>query len=226
VLDQRGELREARRHGDGLKGFKRILDFGCGCGRGLRYLLPYARTCAIHGCDLRAESIEWCVENLPWVKVELTHEAPPLPYAPAFFDLIFSISVFSHLSEGSAREWIEELRRVSAPGALVIVTTHGRHALQQLLNGKKKCEDFGVSQAELEAAEQTLSEQGFVFLSQTLAGLNPSLYGMAFITREYVTREWNAAFEILEYKEARVHDWQDVLVMRPRKQGARSATAP
>jgi SAM-dependent methyltransferase len=216
----------ARRHGDGLKGFERILDFGCGCGRGLRYLLPYARNCEIHGCDLRAESIEWCIENLPWVKFELTHEDPPLPYGPASFDLIFSISVFSHLSEDSARQWIEELRRVAAPDALVIVTTHGRHALDQLLHGKRKCEDFGLSPEALAAAELRLAEHGFLFFSQSLAGLNPCLYGMAFISREHAMREWSAAFEILEYREAQVHEWQDVFVMRPRKQGPKSALAP
>jgi len=48
-----------------------------------------------------------------------------LPFEDGFFDLIFSVSIFTHLPEKMQIAWLEELRRASKPGALVLSSVHG-----------------------------------------------------------------------------------------------------
>jgi len=38
---------------------------------------------------------------------------------------VIGYSVFTHLTEAMQRQWLEELRRITAPGGLVLVTAHG-----------------------------------------------------------------------------------------------------
>lgn len=105
---------------------KRVLDFGCGVGRLLRYLTPQAKMARIEGCDMHGESIEWCEANLdPPFSFFLNSPSPPLEgVADETYDLVVAISVFTHLaSEWSG--WLSELQRVIKPGGLLVTTFHG-----------------------------------------------------------------------------------------------------
>jgi SAM-dependent methyltransferase len=57
---------------------------------------------------------------------------PPLPYADASFDLVYALSVFTHLPEALQRPWMEELRRVLVPGGHLVVSLHGARYVDQL----------------------------------------------------------------------------------------------
>lgn len=105
---------------------KRVLDFGCGVGRLLRYLTEEAEVARIDGCDMHAESIEWCRENLdPPFHFFLNGPQPPLEgVADETYDLITAVSVFTHLSAGWS-DWISELQRVTKPGGLLVATFNG-----------------------------------------------------------------------------------------------------
>ena len=50
---------------------------------------------------------------------------PPLPLEDESFDLIWSISVFTHLTDNSL-PWLCELHRLLRPGGLLIATYMGR----------------------------------------------------------------------------------------------------
>jgi len=79
---------------------RRVLDFGCGAGRTLRHFLDEARTCELHGCDIDGPSVSWLAENLsPPLRVFQNEEAPPLPLGDDSFDLVWAISVFTHISD-------------------------------------------------------------------------------------------------------------------------------
>src|SRR5689334_9493315 len=79
--------------GRSLAQFRSILDFGCGCGRLLRHLRARPGTRVV-GCDIDAESIEWCRANLAGNGIECVHAhvEPPLPFDDAAFDLAIAIS--------------------------------------------------------------------------------------------------------------------------------------
>jgi SAM-dependent methyltransferase len=105
---------------------KRVLDFGCGAGRTLRHFLAEARAAEIWGVDIDAPSIAWLEANLcPPLHAALSRPQPPLSFEARSFDLIWAVSVFTHLVSSSA-DWLLELHRLLKPGGLLIATYMGR----------------------------------------------------------------------------------------------------
>jgi len=129
------------RHGLALEGMDAILEFGCGCGRVVRHLR--ALPGRVHGSDWNGRAIDWCREALPFASFEVNRLAPPLPYADASFDLVYCLSVFTHLGEDLQRPWVEELRRVLKPGGHLLVTTHGRRYAERLAPRERARFDAG-----------------------------------------------------------------------------------
>jgi SAM-dependent methyltransferase len=107
-----------------------VLDFGCGCGRVLRYWQGHSGTA--RGSDRDAGAVEWCRSHLPFASVDRNGLAPPLPYDDDSFDLVYALSVFTHLTDELQTAWRDELRRVLRPGGRLLFTTHGRSYLPRL----------------------------------------------------------------------------------------------
>lgn len=111
------------RHGARLAELEAILEFGIGCGRVARHWAGV--DVDVHGCDYNPALVDWCRRHLPHVTAVVNGLDPPLPYADGRFDLVYALSVFTHLEERRQRDWIAELRRVTRPGGFVLFTTHG-----------------------------------------------------------------------------------------------------
>jgi SAM-dependent methyltransferase len=101
----------------------RVLDFGCGCGRVIRHLrhLP----AALHGCDPNPVAVEWCAGHLPFARFAVSALESPLDYDTESFDLVYALSVFTHLPERLQWYWMCELRRVLKPGGVLVLSLHG-----------------------------------------------------------------------------------------------------
>jgi SAM-dependent methyltransferase len=106
------------------KGPVRVLDWGCGCGRVLRWWkdMPDAE---IHGCDYDPQLVEWVDRNLDFAAAEVNELSPPLPYGGESFDFVYAISIFTHLTDELVAAWMREIHRVLAPGGSFFFTTHG-----------------------------------------------------------------------------------------------------
>jgi SAM-dependent methyltransferase len=105
---------------------KRVLDFGCGAGRTLRHFLAEAENAEIWGADIDAPSIQWLNANLcPPLRAWGCSPGPPIGLKPGSFDLIWAISVFTHLTDTSLT-WLLELHRLLRPDGLLIATYIGR----------------------------------------------------------------------------------------------------
>jgi SAM-dependent methyltransferase len=102
----------------------RVLDFGCGCGRLARWLsaLPQG---VLAGCDYNPELVAWCAENLDFMETRVSALEPPLQFGDGEFDLIYALSVFTHLPEEMQKTWLAELHRVLRPGGLLFFTVSG-----------------------------------------------------------------------------------------------------
>jgi SAM-dependent methyltransferase len=105
---------------------RRVLDFGCGAGRTLRHFLDEAGRAEVWGVDIDASSIAWLEENLsPPLHVMCNGTDPPLGFEHGTFDLIWALSVFTHLTDNSL-PWLLELHRLLKPDGLLIATYMGR----------------------------------------------------------------------------------------------------
>jgi SAM-dependent methyltransferase len=107
-----------------------LLDFGCGCGRVARWWrdLP----ASVHGSDLEPRLVDWCRRRLPFGRFTTNELSPPLAYPEHEFDLVYALSVFTHLPQSLQLPWMRELRRILRPGAYLLLTTHGRRYLDDL----------------------------------------------------------------------------------------------
>ncbi len=105
---------------------KRILDWGCGPGRIIRHLPDIiGNECEFYGTDYNRKSIDWCSKNLPGIKFNRNNLSAELPYEDQFMDVIFGISIFTHLSEHLHYEWYNELYRILKPQGIMFLTTQG-----------------------------------------------------------------------------------------------------
>lgn len=105
---------------------RRVLDFGCGAGRTLRHFLTEADAGEFWGADQDAASIDWIQSNLsPPLRAWRCSYGPPIGLELRSFDLVWAISVFTHLTLGSI-PWLLELHRLLKPDGLLIATYYGR----------------------------------------------------------------------------------------------------
>jgi len=123
---------------------KRILDWGCGPGRIIRHLPGIiANGCEFFGTDYNGQSINWCSTNLQGISFNHNSIDAKLPYDDNFFDIIYGFSIFTHLSESSHYQWLDELLRVLKPGGILLVTTHGDNFKVKLTSTELKSYNEG-----------------------------------------------------------------------------------
>lgn len=217
-----------------LSDYQAILDFGCGCGRLARMFKGHPNN--ISGCDIDSRHIDWVEGNLEYVKAKLTSVHPPLPYSNDEFDAVFSISVFTHLNETSQDEFLCELSRISKKGANLFLTVHGKVALNRAIKEKSIREMIVVDDLLFEQAQKSFSRNEHAFIVQQghlttqrrkLLSLKnffrreiidePYEYGITFVSEEYVRSHWSRWFDVLDYRHGAIHQFQDIVVLAPKK---------
>jgi SAM-dependent methyltransferase len=186
--------------GRALNSFKSILDFGCGCGRMLLWMESAGSSGDVHGTDIDPEAIAWCRAHIPYVTAGLNGADPPLSYPDEAFDLVFNHSVFTHIDEARQDAWLTELQRVTRPGGLLVLSTHGETALS-----------IGPSHI-----RERLEREGIVFLDDAHPPdfPLPRWYQATYHAPWYVFEHWGRWFEILAYLPAAALGLQDHVVLR------------
>jgi SAM-dependent methyltransferase len=111
-----------------------VCEWGCGPARVVQHLgTVYPRITRVIGCDYNPQTIAWCKKAYPSIEFLKNELAPPLPLDDSSLDVLYCISVFTHLSEEMHYAWIREIKRVLKPGGLFIGTFHGNKTKHNLL---------------------------------------------------------------------------------------------
>ena len=93
---------------------------------------PSRTEARLHGSDYNPHMIGWCREHLTFADFEVNGLEPSLPYPDDSFDLVYALSVFTHLDAELQVPWMEELVRVVKPGGVFLPTFHGRSRVEYM----------------------------------------------------------------------------------------------
>jgi SAM-dependent methyltransferase len=118
-------------NGAELAASPRVLDFGCGCGRVIRHWHSLHGV-ELHGCDYNPRLIDFCRRALPFARFEVNELRAPLVYADDTFDVVYALSVFTHLDEAAEDFWLRELTRIVKPGGHLFITVQGTRRLHAM----------------------------------------------------------------------------------------------
>lgn len=178
----------------------RALDFGCGWGRLLRLFYKYFPPCQIEAVDPWDKSIEACkASGIKSNVVQSEYLPEQLPTINKRFDLIYSYSVFTHLSPRAFATCLSALRRYIADNGVLIITI--RPVEYWLQVGKPEC----VSDH---------AKSGFCFIPHAFAAIDgDSVYGDCSISLDYLKQfdQWVIEAVDVSYTDP----LQVFVVMRP-----------
>jgi SAM-dependent methyltransferase len=197
--------------GSSFEASGRILDFGCGAARMMRWLDVDPDMCDVWGVDINAENIVWCQQNLsPPFNFATTTTFPHLPFEDGYFGFIYAGSVFSHISD-LADTWLLELRRILAPGGRLYITVHDTHTVDVIMGFRPDHHLYWFTRL-LNAFEKQ-------------SGFRSSKYGMFTITRtphgaqvfydhDFIRHHWGRHLQILSITPQVYLDIQSAVLMR------------
>jgi SAM-dependent methyltransferase len=202
------------RHG-GFARARRLLDWGCGCGRVTAHFLADGRIQEVYGSDVDGEAVAWCAGALPRGHFRQTGLFPPLPFPAAHFDVVIAFSVFTHLNRGLQEKWLSEMRRILSPGGLLLATVHGEFAALFTFPDRVPADFRRRVFARLGARAIIPAGIEDSIEDRALDGIAPKgYYRGVFQSKRYTVQEWSRYLPVLEYREAGAGNFQDLVVLR------------
>lgn len=180
-----------------------VLDFACGPGRVIKEFARMTESCTFYGSDIDEEAIAWAQSHLSEIaQFSINAIQPPTDFPDAAFDVIYSVSLFTHLDEHDQDEWLDELSRILKPDGVLVATTHGRFA-------KDSCTAEELKQLQRHGIFYRTDRKGRFKVD----GL-PDFYQTTFHTLDYVKQHWGSRFTILNHLEGGLGGHQDLVIMR------------
>jgi SAM-dependent methyltransferase len=184
---------------------KRVLDFGCGAGRVMSAFREEARVAEFHGCDIDARSVAWIEANLvpPFHVFANTATPSRLPFEDGSVDLVYAVSVFSHLADGWSG-WLAELHRCLSPDGFLLATFLGAASSETIAGEPWNPDRIGMN---------------VLFPDQPWDQGGP----MVFVSEWWLRARWGRAFDLERYLPALHPSHQDWGVFRPKPVEATAA---
>ncbi|MBX3484067.1 trans-aconitate 2-methyltransferase [Phenylobacterium sp.] len=190
----------------GFGQIRRALDFGSGYGRLTRALVHRVEPRRIWACDIYAEAVAWQAETFG-VNGLVSVSDPDRFALEQEHEVVFAASVFSHLPDGLFQRWLARLYDLVSPEGLLA---------------------FSVHDASFAPGDQPIGAAGIGYgLWSESQTLDPAIYGMSYVTVEYVTAAIasacgdDAARNLRRYPRA-LFESQDLYVVPKARLGAQS----
>ncbi len=211
---------KAQRYNKPFRNGMKILDFGCGTSRVLRYLVEFLPLAEYFGSEVYKKAIEWGRESFPEVTYAEQGSIPPVGFPDATFDVIYAYSIFTHFSEPVHKEWLKELCRLLKGGGIIILTVHGRKVLLRCKDEEDVRNSMCFYEKKFDDIFYKFQDHGYIFYKcyddnkLGLNGLNADTFGISFMSHKYILDHWSDDFEILEHDEGAESGWQDYVVLK------------
>jgi SAM-dependent methyltransferase len=206
-----------------LGDFRAVLDFGCGCGRVLTAMGRSTSTAnaRLVGSDVDPECVAWIDRAHPELEAVVNGFMPSLPFGSGEFDLVYSVSVLTHLDEPAQFAWLREIRRVLTADGLALLSVHGPQTYEMFRHGRMVSNSRDC--ARRMSRHGDLADEGFVFETYDRNPWNDAdfggvdgEYGLTFHSRDYIERAWAPIFQIRDVAAPpQMKGWQDIVVVSP-----------
>jgi ubiquinone/menaquinone biosynthesis C-methylase UbiE len=192
----------------------KILDYGCGWGRIIRFFLKETPPSNLYGIDCDEEVINVCKTSNLKCNFQVNNIFPPTEFADNFFDVIYSFSVFSHLSEDAHKRWLQEFNRILKPGGILVATTRDRDFIILCAKVREMEETEvpffakGLTNAFVNTTECLNDYDNGKYLYEPVGGggiRDGSFYGETCIPPKYVLTEWKKYFRNLDFVNHKRH---------------------
>src|SRR5713101_838163 len=191
--------------GRGTCALERILDWGVGCGLIARHFLERGHT-NIFGADIDEVNIQWLRSNFGWTNALRVDFDPPMPYPDNYFDVVYSHSVFTHLSYDDHFRWLREIRRILKPGGFAFLTVATENGLYVTR----------YNELEKEFSQRFLTD-GFIDVANlSYIGVDTGrkgYYRLVFQTRQFILENWGKLFSVQRIIPCYM-EHQDLVIMK------------
>jgi SAM-dependent methyltransferase len=172
---------------------KKILDLPSGYGRVLRFLVQRFPQAEVTASELDRAAVDYCVEHFG-AKAAYSRTNLKTLALEDRFDLIWCGSLITHLDRGAIADVLEFFHRHTAPGGMVVFTTHGTLAAKRM-----KANPFGYAIPPEKAPPllDSFERTGFSYIEYSWEGAG---YGVSLTSKEFVEAElakfsdWNPVY--------------------------------
>lgn len=191
-----------------------VLDFGASSGRVLRMLAAARPELECVGCDPNEGAIAWASEHLPMARFFVSPLRPPLELAEGSVAFAYAVSIWSHFAAKSALAWLREMHRVLAPGAPLLITTHGLACLSTLLRRGDISEHTAASAADA----MVRGGHHFVDIFGEAGdwGVRDPEWGNAYLTLDWLMERTDGDWAVRGLWSGGMDETQDVIVLERR----------
>jgi cyclopropane fatty-acyl-phospholipid synthase-like methyltransferase len=195
----------------------RVLDFGCGTGRLLRYACEFGAGIEVIGCEVNPKAVSWLQSTFP-CEIRAIETAYDLSFITEPLDLIYAWSIFTHFQEEEHLRWLAALTGKLRPGGLLIATFKSTAQIQRMERDQAYRVQSLAADRDLETLKRE-AEGGFAFFEcydeakSSDHGIDAQTFGQAYVSHEYIRARWSEFGEVLEIGPA-VTGWQDLAVLR------------
>lgn len=174
----------------------RILDFGAGWGRVIRFFLRETKAENLFAMDVMKEAVDFMHETKFEGNIIKCNELPPVSTKLENIDVIYALSVFSHLHESHFEAWMKYFKTILAPKGKLIFSSRGYPFLQYLATVKKtqpkdKWPFFLEKMGDLDEVKANYEKGKFIFFPSAHGGdeLKDNFFGEAYIPKAYLEKE-------------------------------------
>ena len=146
-----------------------VLEFASGHGRFTRHLVKAIGPQRVTVSDVVADAVGFARDTFG-VQGFVSDPQPEAVPWPRRYELVFVLSLFSHLPRHSWARWLASIWRAVAPGGLLVLSTHGAEAARR--------------------AGEVLDDRGFFFAaSSESSAIDAQEYGTSFTSEAFVREQ-------------------------------------